>query len=315
MLSRVGTVPQSQIKGFIAQALRVRQVRRPISDKLLQRPGVVRPAVAPQPGLVIPEEVILHSEIPQELRVISDRVARRPGIRGAKAKQPIDDLDELFIQAEQADPILKRVTRELADDLGGEAVFAPEVVDGVQVGPLKSRARVIEKAIGKYEGDFSAITDFVRSSIQFDDLDSVYRALGQLEAKGVKIVRINDRFARPLDSGYRDIILGVEMPSGHVAEMQLHVRSILAVKEENHLLYEQVRSIMDNAAGRRLTAAELSRVRELNAIQRVSYEGALRQAVTGVRQARRAGLSVEEAIRAVQTVRGGIAGLPAPITE
>lgn len=206
----------------------------------------------------------LPGELPPELRSTSRRIEE--SISGPKAKQGTADLDQLYREAAVADQELRARVSRLADDLGGEAVFPPG-------GQLKSRARVVEKAATKYGGDFSAITDFSRASLQFDRLEDVYGALGQLESRGMKVVRINDRFAQPTPEGYRDIILGVKMPNGHVAELQLHLRGILTVKEETHALYEAQRSIVAKAkeAGRDLTAAERGRIDDLVSQQQEIY--------------------------------------------
>lgn len=271
--SIIGTVPRSEIRGF----LRIKPGQGSVREQLGRHRAPQRARLAPEVEPVpVPEGLVVDvgdlGEVPANLVSTSDEISA--GIRGPKATQSIDDLDDLFAQAAEADPVLRRITAELADELGGEAIFPPGI---------KGRARVIEKANAKYDGNFAAITDFSRATLQFDDLESVYRSLDALERRGIKIVRLDDRFAKPLDSGYRDIILGVEMPNGHVGELQLHVRGILAVKEENHLLYEEARSIVAKAraANRKMTAKELVRVNELNNQQRVSYETAFVEALGG----------------------------------
>lgn len=200
---------------------------------------------------------------------ISARIAAR--LTGPKATQITSDLDRLYEMAAEADPILQRTVRELANELNGEAVFPPG---------LKGRARVIEKANAKYGGDFAGITDLSRATLKFESLDDLYRSLDALEDKGLKIVRFNDRFANPTAEGYSDIILGVEMPNGHVAELQLHIPSVLDAKEANHILYEEQRSIFAAAknAGRDLSPAEAARVDELVTQQQAAYREALAQA-------------------------------------
>lgn len=56
------------------------------------------------------------------------------------------------------------------------------------------------------------------------------------------------------------------MPNGHIVEMQLHLRSILEVKNGiGHQLYEQIRSIeaLAKKEGRDLTPLEDNQIRDL----------------------------------------------------
>lgn len=246
ILVPIGTVPRREVRGF---------------GRFLGGEG--EPALAPTTTNVA-------ATLPASLRSVSSRISS--GVKGPKAKQAIDDLDALYVQAAEADVVLRETVTEIASDVGGTAVFPPG---------LKGRARVIEKANAKYGGDFAAITDFSRATIEFDNLDELYSALGKLEARNIKIVRINDRFAKPTPEGYSDIILGVEMPNGHVAELQLHTRKMRAAKEANHEAYEQQRSIhaLAKAEERGFTKREQDLLNQLAAQQQASYGAAFTEAL------------------------------------
>jgi hypothetical protein len=52
-----------------------------------------------------------------------------------------------------------------------------------------------------------------------------------------------DRFSNPVPGGYRDMLLNVTMSNGHVCELQVNVKAMLAAKEVGHNFYEEERSI------------------------------------------------------------------------
>jgi hypothetical protein len=210
--------------------------------------------------------------IPAKLSRVSQRLESK--LAGApKVKQRTSDLDVLYREAADADAVLQKTTRELASELGGEAQFPPG---------LKGRERALEKIASKYGGDAAGLTDISRATIQFDRLEDVYDALGELEGRGIEIVRLNDRFLKPTAEGYRDIITNVRMPNGHVAELQLHVKGVLKAKDVNHVLYERQRSIVARAkiAGRDLTALERQTIDSLVAQQQATYSEAFRASLS-----------------------------------
>ena len=58
------------------------------------------------------------------------------------------------------------------------------------------------------------------------------------------VVRAKDRFNKPLDSGYRDMLLNVRLEgSDHVGELQLHLRTIIDIKEAAHRTYALMRAV------------------------------------------------------------------------
>ena len=58
------------------------------------------------------------------------------------------------------------------------------------------------------------------------------------------IVRAKDRFNKPLDSGYRDMLLNLTLNgSKHVGELQLHLRDIIDIKEAAHRTYALMRAV------------------------------------------------------------------------
>ncbi|MGW8643045.1 toxin glutamine deamidase domain-containing protein [Micromonospora chalcea] len=123
----------------------------------------------------------------------------------------------------------------------------------------KSRERVLDKLEAEYGYDASQLKDLAAAKVQFHTLDAVYQALGRLEADPeIVILHIKDRFLKPQASGYRDILLNLGMPNGHVAELRLHLVSLDDVAEWEHALYEIRRDLeaVAEIEGRSLTQGE-----------------------------------------------------------
>jgi len=106
--------------------------------------------------------------------------------------------------------------------------------------------------------------------------------LAEIQATS-KVIRLKDRFEKPVN-GYRDVLMNVETSNGHIVEMQLHLESILKVKDGmGHALYEQERSILAEiaSAGRPPTAAENARLAEIRKKAKALYDDAYAEAGKG----------------------------------
>jgi hypothetical protein len=87
---------------------------------------------------------------------------------------------------------------------------------------------------------------------------------------------MKDRFQAPVN-GYRDMLINVEMPNGHIVEVQLHLRGVLDVKNGvGHQLCEQTRSIRARAKSenRPLTAEEAAQIQAVERQQKQLYDEA-----------------------------------------
>lgn len=112
------------------------------------------------------------------------------------------------------------------------------------IAPLKGKARAEEKVDADYGGDWSQLRDVVRCSIAVDQLDQVRTALDALRKGGMKLAqKPKDRFAKPTNVGYRDVLLNVVLPNGIIGEVQLHVKSMLQAKAVAHAHYETMRTL------------------------------------------------------------------------
>ena len=170
-------------------------------------------------------------------------------------KQSSNDLDELYQQAAEAQPYLNQLTQKVANQLGGEALI-PKT--------LKARERSQEKIAADYGGDASRITDLARSSVIFETEEQVLQALNVLQ-QDMNVLRVKNRFEKPVN-GYRDVLLNLLMPNGHIVEMQLHLRSILEAKYQfGDNIYQEIRTIEANATKeqRDLTPDETKRLEQL----------------------------------------------------
>ncbi len=147
-----------------------------------------------------------------------------------------------------------KLLTKVAEDNGWRPVLAP----------TKSMKRSVEKMYEderwhpeKKLADKTWLKDAVRGSIVVRDETEIGSAIEAVQ-KAFKVVRIKDRFAKPLDSGYRDVLINVELPSGQVAELQIHIPQMLASKELGHMLLEIERAMPASADKVRLAQAARS---------------------------------------------------------
>ncbi len=149
----------------------------------------------------------------------------------------------------------------------------------VQIGPVKTEERTQGKVDKDYKGHWENVGDVVRASVAVDSAKEIPAIVDKLRAKGIEIVRGKDRIAKPTEAGYRDLLMNVRYPSGHIGELQVHVKSLLAAKNgPGHALYEQTQKIERAADGRKMTPDETRQVESLNAQQRAIYEPAFNAA-------------------------------------
>lgn len=209
-------------------------------------------------------EVHIGKDVPADVAL---RQAAREIRNLAEApRQRTNDLDQLYKDAGVAQQQLRVLTESIASELGGRAVV-PE--------SLKGRARAREKITSDYLEENARITDLARSSIELKNPKQIKEAMRML-ADRAEVVRVKDRFAEPMD-GYRDVMMNLRMPNGHIVELQLHLKAILDVKGgPGHALYEQKRKIeaTAKAESRPLSAAETAERDRLAAEMQALYDHA-----------------------------------------
>ena len=94
------------------------------------------------------------------------------------------------------------------------------------------------------------LTDLVRATIEYPDLDAMYAGLrAVVDEFGADARELNDRYMEPVGEGYRDIQL-VVCHDGHMCELQLNTTAMLRAKETSgHRTFEVVRELRKLAAG------------------------------------------------------------------
>merc|ERR1711964_881118 len=93
----------------------------------------------------------------------------------------------------------------------------------------------------KYDCDARRLTDVLRASFIFKDIESLRRGAEliheEFEATG-GILNIEDRIAEPTPAGYRDVLLNVKFQNV-VVELQLHLEPFYNLKKENELQLQE----------------------------------------------------------------------------
>jgi hypothetical protein len=143
------------------------------------------------------------------------------------------------------------------------------------IAPLKDRVRAREKVERQYDSNWSKLLDLVRCTIAVDTWEEIRPLIRALMESGMKLAcRPKDRFAEPLDSGYRDLWLNIVMANGHIAEMQIHLKKILEAKAKTQPHYEIERVLGAKAEAGTITDTERSNLRAAISKQIAIYRDA-----------------------------------------
>ena len=204
------------------------------------------------------------------------------------ALQPVNDKEGVYKQAQEAmGQMLDWLDRGKGVDktLGAkhyEGMPTDEELDEkgpvLITAPLKGEKRATEKVKSDYDGNWNQLTDIVRASIAVDHVSDIHGVLGALRKSGMQLARKpKDRFAKPTEAGYRDILMNVKYPNGHVGELQVHVKPMIKAKSIAHKDYEVVRTIEGKAKAENRTALseqEMNTVMEANKKMQATYGAA-----------------------------------------
>ena len=175
------------------------------------------------------------------LLIALDRLTQNSALPNGKQPTPkqspsLVDVDALIDEANTIGAEFHDFLRKLVEERGGRFLQ----------GPNKTRARAIEKIEGDYGGDHTKLVDAVRSSAIFTTFAQLTLFVEALLEEGCEliVVRAKDRFNKPLDSGYRDMLLNVKLAgSEHVGELQLHLQTIIDIKPAAHRTYALMRGV------------------------------------------------------------------------
>jgi len=143
-------------------------------------------------------------------------------------------IDDVYNQAATALPIFKDWVEAYGKKTGGKVMLRPG---------LKGKERAGEKVVNDYAGNASRLTDIIGGMILFDTVEQVAAAY-QMISGDPAVFKAKNRFEKPTDDGYRDILMVVNI-GGHLCELQLNTQAILAAKEQGlgHKLYEITRQL------------------------------------------------------------------------
>merc|ERR1719387_2381759 len=127
------------------------------------------------------------------------------------------------------------------------------VDEAVDPGP-KGIKRIKEKVETKYGGKYERNRDYCRLGLIYDSVSHLLEGLEKIlkfkiKENGMKVVELENRFARPTSLGWQDIslLLRVRVPSSgrfHVMEIQMQLRRLMKVRDTEHGCYEKIRSLI-----------------------------------------------------------------------
>ena len=172
---------------------------------------------------------------------------KQENIKTAKSQEK--QKDRLFEDALVADATLKEFTTKMAKLSNGEEGFRPPRKTGIKkYRGLKKRSRVTEKAEEYIENGGAGVPDVMDvagSKILYDTLTDLYKGLDiifkQAAGSKIEIVKFKDKIINPYDVGYGDIKLSLKMPNGHIVELKLGMKTVDAISNREHDLYEKKR--------------------------------------------------------------------------
>lgn len=132
--------------------------------------------------------------------------------------------------------------------------------NAVVMGPTKTKDRIIEKAVARYDGDVFQVSDGCRNRILIDDPAQVKmmkaavhspQFISNCASKGIKITSVEDLFEKPTATGYRALVVKTEIDLGkgrsQLAETVVMPRGWVEDYETTHAYLEQIRLLKDLA--------------------------------------------------------------------
>lgn len=193
-----------------------------------------KPAATPAPAKLFTEEDL----------------ARLPD----KVNQPAKSWEELVEKGTEGLGQFREQLGKVAQVMGLQSGKKPEDITPDEwesdkgflfLAPLKGEKRAKEKVEADYGGDWSQLRDIVRATISVPGMANVTEALSHLKSVGIELAqKPKDRFSKPTDEGYRDLMTIVKLPNGMLAELQIHVKAMTLAKEKGHKDYEVTRSLV-----------------------------------------------------------------------
>ncbi len=200
-----------------------------------------------------------------------------------KSFEAIDrDAQQAIKKAEQARSSLQKFNDMLSSKIGMNPVSS------VIIGPVKAKERIIQKAIARYDGNVSEVSDVSRSRIRIDNpsqVKSTKDALSSLdfrkdlERKGIRILQIEDCFENPKETGWRGIVIKTEIDLGkgrtQKAETIITPTGWFPSYETTHTYLENIRKLKDLAKAqyRELSHSETMQIEQYKGMAKEIHDG------------------------------------------
>ncbi|CAJ1945284.1 unnamed protein product [Cylindrotheca closterium] len=213
----------------------------------------------------------------------------------------VQGLDELYQAAEIAEPIFRKAienkVQQVLDECGNQNGSNKYIV----FAPLKKKLRAEEKARNDYcdrvpGPPASWLCDIVRGSIEFTCAKQVLKCLELIKHDdSLHIVKVKNRFQSPSLTGYRDIIIHIQIDTKlgfkHICEIQIHHKLIRELDKtlNSHGHYEYFRSYFAGATAslqERLTDLELINGGEQQLLDLSTLDQLLKECIDEKRLAR-----------------------------
>jgi len=207
-----------------------RKLSLPLTTESAQKSENLRGIISDETLYKVQEVLNTYTEKPKNLNVTPEQRAKAeqallPYVNKAKAIKPKFD----------------QQIRDIAAQVDGEA----------RIPGLKGLGRAAEKLIletddgmaGNPKG--SDIMDLLRATIVVNSESQIQPTLELIKKKFPQVLRVKDRFTKPQDTGYRDILMNVKLPNGLAVEIQLNIPEMIKAKTSGHVLYAMSRNLVD----------------------------------------------------------------------
>jgi hypothetical protein len=143
----------------------------------------------------------------------------------------------------------RAILDNLMDDIAGKTNIVKEGTDLIGDGrpqsgnhnkvPIKGIGRTMEKCLTpkEYNGNAAKLLDLARGTLEYKNLKDLKEALKLIKThESVDKIYIKDNFRDPNKPNkhpaqYRDMNISIRFKNGQVAELQLHIKEMLQVKE------------------------------------------------------------------------------------
>jgi hypothetical protein len=275
---------QSELGEPTAQRGRGRKLSLALETEAAQKSENLRGIISDKTLDAVQRVLNTYTEKPKNLNVTPEQ--------RAKAEQA---LMPYVNKAKAIKPKFDQQIRDIAAQVDGEA----------RIPGLKGLGRAAEKLVLETEDGIagnpqgSDIMDLLRATIVVNNESQIQPALELIKKQFPQVLRVKDRFTKPQDTGYRDILMNVKLPNGLAVEIQLNIPEMIKAKTSGHVLYAMSRNLEEGDPQKA----------KLDALSRDLYSEAYRFSQNAI--------SPSSAGSALANVSGGtgISGLAAKTTE